>query len=589
MKKRNKHRRSGRPVNTVEISKPAYADRVNNVWSVISKHPFISSFLVVVLLTPLCFGAQQNITDSSKVLMCLLGLMLPIGVLVRLYGAKQIDAQTAAACSFGVFVVGVIISRLFSHSDRGFLYIFFYMLAAIVFFRLSLISDKEHRDRHNAFTVMAAAFSIKFTYVLYTGCYIRQNDVGSFDKETGHAAYIEYLLTNKHLPDFNPVTRWQFYHPPLHHSISAGWIDLCENFFGASRNHARESLQMLMLFYSMAMIIIVYKLLKHFGFSGRSLIVPLALFSFHPAFILSAGAINNDQLAALFTILTILVVMRWIKEPTMKNIIPIALSIGFGMMSKLNVGTIAPIVAVMFLWVMSKNSDRLLYFIKQYAVFGVICIPLALWYQIRNNIRFGTSIDYVPTVGGSQALSDDIIGRLLDLSPKQFSSPFESWIREGASYNEYNPNVAVLKNSLFGEEIRAVNFPNGTVFIPTILFWLGIILAVSAVVMSVVFLRKKYNEIPGYTKAFLGGYWLFSMFYFYLFCWEYPAVCTQNFRYLTPMIAVSTVWYAVFFKHTESAGKGTAAKAVRNVYSVLLAGFCVLSVITYLLVGYTSV
>jgi len=589
MKKRNKHRRGGRPVRSAETALPTYADKVNNVWSVISKHPFISAFLVVVLLTPLCFGAQENISDSSKVLMCLLGLMLPIGVLVRLYGTRQIDAMTAASSSFGVFVAGLLVSKLFTHSDKGYLYIFFYMLAAIVFFRLSLMSDKEHRDRHNSFTIMALAFSIKFSYVLYTGCYVRQNDVGSFDKQTGHAAYIEYLLTNKHLPDFNPVTRWQFYHPPLHHSISAGWIDLCENFFGASRNHARESLQMLMLFYSMAMVIIVYKLLKHFGFSGRSLTVPLALFAFHPAFILSAGAINNDQLAALFTILTMLFVMRWLKDPTMKKIIPIAISIGCGMMTKLNVGTIAPIVAVLFLWKLAKNPDRLLYFFKQYVVFGVICIPLALWYQTRNAIRWGTSFDYVPTVGGSQALSDDILGRLLDFSPKQFASPFEAWIRAGASYNEYNPNVAILKNSLFGEEIRTENFPSGTVFIPTVLFWLGIVLALSAVVLSVIFLRKKYTEIPGYGKAFFGGYWLFSMFYFYLFCWEYPAVCTQNFRYLTPLMVVSVIQYAILFKHTENAGKGTAARVVRNVYTVLLASFCALSVITYLLVGYISV
>lgn len=589
MKKRSKNRRGGRPSQKPELVKPTYADRVNNVLNVLAKHPFLCTFAVIVMITPLCFGAQENITDSAKVLMCLLGLMLPIGVLAALYGVRQIDGVTAAACSFGVFVMGLFISKLFSHSARGYLYIFFYILGAVVFFRLSLLSDKKHRDRHNAFTVMALAFAIKLTYVLYTSCYLRQNDVGSFDKETGHAAYIEYLLTNKHLPDFNPTSRWQFYHPPLHHTVSAGWIDLCENFFGASRNHARESLQMLTLFYSMAMLIIVYKLLKHFKFSGLSLLLPLAMFAFHPSFILTAGAINNDQLAALFTIMTLLFTVRWVSEPTVKNILPIACSIGFGMMSKLNVFMIAPPVAVIFLWMLARNADKLMMFFKQYVIFGAVCIPLGMWFPVYEKLRWNVAFDYVPYVGGSQLIDKGIFERLFDFSTKQFASPFESWMREGASYNEYNPNVAILKNSLFGEEIRAVNFPKGTVFIPTLLFWIGVILALSGVVLTVIFFRKKYTELPGYAKGFFAGFWAFSLFYFYLFCWEYNAVCTQNFRYLTPLLAVSAMQYAVLFKHTEQAEKGTAARAVRNIYSVLMIAFCSLSVITYLLVGYTAV
>ena len=563
--------------------------RAGGFYSLLGRHPFLISFGLIFLLVPLCFGAQSNITDSAKMIWCLAGLAIPIAALFMFFSAGMIGKKAFFICTAVLVVPWMVLSNAFIHSDRASLWIFGCMAGGAFLYWYLTLGDKERSDRHNAFCIMLMSFSIKFCYVLYSSCYTRQNDVRSFDGDAGHAGYIEYLIRNKHLPDFLPTSKWQFYHPPLHHTISACWIDFCENILGASRNHARESLQMLMLFYSVAAVIIVYKLLRYFDFSGRALLLPLALFAFHPAYILSSGAINNDQLAALMTVLTMLFTVRWFRQPDTRHIIPIALSIGFGMMAKLNVGTIAPAVAALFLWQLVVHIREVKTFIRQFFVFGVICVPLGLWWQIKNRIQWGMPFDYVPNVGGNQYIEMGIFERLFDFSPKQFSPVFENWINDGREFTEYNPNIAILKNSLFGENIKEQNFPGQNTVIPTVLFWLAAVLALIGVFALFFFLFRRDTRLSSPFKLFFAVYWAFTMYYFYVFCYTYSATCTMNFRYLTPLLAVSAVEYALLFDHLDKDGGSAARKTVSKVLAGAVIAFCVLSVVTYLLVGYAEV
>ena len=578
-----------RRVNDIPRGSRTLSDYNRRAWTILSvaeAHPFLTAFLTVVLLTPLCFGAQDNITTSARMIWCLIGIGIPLTAAVLLYRNKVLNKPSAVVCVAATLAVGFWCCYEFNASKRMFLWIFLYITLAAVILRASLKSDKKHRDSYNAMFIMLTSFGIKFAYVLYTSCYIRQNDVGSFDKGSGHAGYIEYLIQNMHLPDFRPSTRWQFYHPPFHHTVSAAWISICENVFGASRNFARESLQMLMLFYSMAAVIIVYKLLKHFGFTGKALVLPLALFAFHPAYILSAGAINNDQIANLLTVLTILLVVRWTKEPTLRNIIPIALSVGFAMMSKLNAALIAPAIAAVFLWYLAKNLKKWKNIFLQYGIFLLISVPIGLFWSVRNLIRWGMDPTYVPFIGESnQFVGDDIIGRLTNFEGKQFFPVFENWIRQGSDFDEYNPNVAILKNSLFGEEINANHFPGRNDAVPTMLFWLALVLALLGVVLTVWFMFRKNTRIELHDKAFMAGFWAFSMYYFYLFCFLYPNTCTQNFRYIYHLLSISAVQYAMLFDVLETGEQTAVKKWCSKVLTAAIIAFCILAVLTYLLVG----
>ena len=83
--------------------------------------------------------------------------------------------------------------------------------------------------------LFAAGFILRLNYCLYTvvssSVRHRQHDVYDFGSEKGHAGYIEFFYDNGFkLPDFDPTTKAQFYHPPLHHFLAALWMRLLTTF-----------------------------------------------------------------------------------------------------------------------------------------------------------------------------------------------------------------------------------------------------------------------------------------------------------------------------------------------------------------------
>lgn len=148
----------------------------------------------------------------------------------------------------------------------------------------------QNQRRRISLFLIGSSFFLRLFYVCYTPITRRQHDVGRFGDENNHAGYITYLLEHHRLPDFDPRDHWQFYHPPLHHAISAVWLWLSENVFGIGNEVAQESLQTLTLFYATAVIITAYRILRHFRLEGSALYFPLAVIAFHPSFILFPAA-----------------------------------------------------------------------------------------------------------------------------------------------------------------------------------------------------------------------------------------------------------------------------------------------------------
>ena len=167
---------------------------------------------------------------------------------------------------------------------------------------------------------------------IYIGAHYRTVSLNSLDLDLG-----------------GPRGHWQFYHPPLHHMISALWLWLSEHVFGISNAAAQESLQTLSLFYAMAIVITAYRILRHFRLEGIALYVPLAVVAFHPSFILFSGSINNDALSVVFILGAVLWTLKWYEKQTWEGIVKIALCIGLGMMTKLSAAMVAIPVAAVFL------------------------------------------------------------------------------------------------------------------------------------------------------------------------------------------------------------------------------------------------
>ncbi len=438
--------------------------------------------------------------------------------------------------------------------------------------------------------LFAAGFILRLNYCLYTvvssSVRHRQHDVYDFGSEKGHAGYIEFFYDNGFkLPDFDPTTKAQFYHPPLHHFLAALWMRLLTT-FGATYERAIGSIQFLTLFYSCCVMIVSERIIDALNIFRKPKIIALAIIAFHPSTMLIAGSINNDGLAFLFMMLSIYTAIRWYKDPTIKNILLIALSIGAGMSSKLSAALVAPPIALLFLIKLIKDKKRISDNIGQYCIFGSVCLPLGLWFSVRNFIKYKVEFNYVPKLADN---SDQYIGfhtayeRLFDLSYKPFDNVFLNRVHTGAEYFEYNPFVSIIKSSLFGE-YKYENVPTSICRVLLILNMLLIALSIISIVYCCV---KKSKYLERDMKLFIVSYHLLLFVNFIIFSFQYPHNCSMDFRYILPTMITGALFVGLFPSQLkDNSKKDSIAVNIVNYSTIALVSvFCLVSAIVYVMLG----
>lgn len=561
-------------------------NRTDRFVRALAAHPYLCALAVCLGINPFYFGADINVPSNALYIELFFVLAAGFGVIYHLFRRGVLDRIKASAAAALYFVLICFTTKRYAESPRKGLWMFvigFALLTLVYYFA----QTKKYKGQLYSLLIMSTGFLLKFYYVFYTSCYTRQNDVHSFGGEIGHAAYMEYLLFNRKMPDFDVRNVWQFCHPPLHHFISAVWIGVNEYVLGIGYAPARESLQTLTLFYSMTIIITAYKIFRHFKLSGTALYIPLAIVSYHPCFVLLSGSINNDVLSVAFMMGAFLCTLKWYEDHKLSYILKIALCVGLGMMTKLSAALVAPPIALVFLIVFIKelktNGAKLF---GQFAAFGVLCVPLGLWFGIRNYINYRVPITYVQEMSTSsiQYLGElDFVKRVTDFSPKQFSSVFEQWIDlDENSYNEYNPLITLLKNSIFGESIREVLLGDGSIYVTLakVLFWLAAFIAAMCFVMMIYNIFTK-SGIDRVMKLFWGSFYLMMMVNFYKMANDYPFTCTMNFRYITPTVIIGAFFAGVSIKRMGTSEKPAAAVAVKLI-GAAAALFCALSAVIYI-------
>ena len=458
------------------------------------------------------------------------------------------------------------INELFTQNTTVYLAIIGFSL--ILFFAVFLYIKGSLNTRNIIILMIIAGFFLRLLYILYTDLSERQHDIGSFfTNDDGHATYIKYLMENKHLPDFDVRERWQFYHPPLFHIICAVWLSLLQLLFSAKETFGCT--QIVTLFFSSAVIIISYKIFKELNLKKQGLIISTSLVCFSPTFIYFAGTVNNDIMAVSFMLLSILFAIRWYKNSSFKNIILLALCIGFGMMTKLSVWMTSPPVCVLFLAVFFKNIKKWKTFISQFFVFGVICIPLGIWWEIRNFFMFNVPMAFIPSAGNStdpQYIGNgvhSITERLFDFNFSQLKSVYDHFTMFGDSYNEYNPTIGLFKTALFGERINDTAFPI-IKFAGPILFYSAIILSFLAIILIIKsFFDKKpkqnsaavleYDCFDIFIKISLSLFVLINLISYYTFCIKFPLTCTQHARYCMSAIPILAFYLGKSFDKSKKA------------------------------------
>lgn len=528
----------------------------NTITSIIIRHPYLSVILICLISTPLYFASLDPVRSGTLWIIVGTLIFFSIKLVIEFSESKQFDKKETATLIVAILVIIFTSTYLYSLSENKHLWHLLGGFAVVL--TLYWFSDRKNNSESlNIFLISGLGFVLKIHYVLITSILDRQHDVLFFGGNAGHAAYIEYILNYHSLPNVNPQELWQSYHPPLHHIASAIWIGFNEKLLMVDHNASRESLQIPALIYSMLIIIISIRIMKYFKLKAHALYLPLIILNFHPSIIHFAGSINNDPLATVFVMGAILTTLQWYEKQTTRNIIKIALMIGLGMMTKISAGIVAPSVAFMFLIVLInrvKNKDNIRKLLTQYFIFGIICIPLGLWYPIRNTIRWGLPLLYVSKIPENTIQKIDIPfwNRITDFSSYQFKNVYEQWkfIEDGSikGYNEFNPIIAAIKTSVFGEYLNdsVFKYSNGInpSFFAYFMFWIAVIIAIIATFAFVHLITSKRLRSSLNTTCRIGIFFLTvfifsSMISYYKLANDYPFVCTMDFRYIVPLVPIS--------------------------------------------------
>lgn len=411
--------------------------------------------------------------------------------------------------------------------------------------------------------IMIAGMVIGVGNMLGTHIFDKGYDQGYVSSAArGHFGYILNLIEG-HLPNGNGE---QYYQPPLFHFISSFFVRLGQVCTSGNNEEAIQFTQIVNCSVYCFMLIAVKNFIIEIHAEKKYFWVML-ITAFHPSFLLMGLRGNNDMLATFFMIICLTNTYKWYMKRYMKTIVMLAFSFGLGMMTKISVGTIAILTGAVMICCAVKDFKQRKYkeIVLQLAVFAVICLPLGLWYPIRNLILFNQPLGYVqmlpnniPIYKGDIALYKRFFGfNLVELLKKPFF-----YYPEG-----YSIPIQIVKTSMFAEGKYEEN-----ILMCSILVLVNIVTIITAVV-STLYIAVKGKLCDKKIRFGAFAMWIIIMISYIQFNVQYPHLCTADFRY----IAITVPLGAVFMSETVYCTKNVKVK--RFIKTVILAfTMCVVSI-----------
>jgi len=457
---------------------------------------------------------------------------------------------------------------------------------------------------------IAAGFLIRLAYVLYTGVYDRQHDVGWEDQD-GHMGYIMKFARGWALPG---TYDGQYYHPPLHHFLAAMWVRASVA-LRMEWGRALEGVQYLTAFYSSALMVVCHRLFRRVGLAGWFRFAATAIVALHPTLFILAGSVNNDMLATLLYASALLWLMKWREDPGLKNTVFLALCTGLCVMTKTNGATLALIIAPFFLAKLLERrpwEERAGVF-GRVMLFADVALPLGLWHPITRLAAVGQPLGFVPQPGGGQYTGDHtLVERVFSFPLKELFAA--RYCRIGP---DYNLPVYIVKCSMFGE--FSFGEPMDGFAVALLAANVAAIL-LSLAAMAYALARRKPStaarpagaggdgagaparpaamlagggagRIAGRFAAALAGpcagrwmlfaTWLVQVSTLVAFYVKYPHTCTMDFRYIVPTLACGAGFIGLACQDAATL-RPRLWRGLRWAVAAVLAALCLFSAAFYL-------
>ncbi len=481
--------------------------------------------------------------------------------MIKLFKEKKILQYVAV---FLLLTLFYIMWRLVSpESTKGLRIAMGVLVALAGAFDLACLKNKSLTTDRLVYSLIFAGLVMRAGYMLYTHCAVRSHDLWEFTTDGyGHAGYILTLLEDKMLPQNNLR---QYYQQPLFYILSALVSAPVNSFLGG---HDPEMLvdagKIVSGTASCIVLLMTDSFCKELDLNGKYRAAAVGFVAFCPAFYLSER-ITPDMLCTLFMTIALIYTIRWYRSPDWKNTIILAFTYGLGVMTKLSIGSLALFTAAVFVWKIfeMRKEKKWTGLLPKFIAFGVISLPLGLWYSVRNYKRFDQPFGYVLEIPADHALNTSdhsYMQRLIlpDL-PNFVTEPYAE------VFEDYNIWTYMVKSSLFGEFKFEV--PS---FVPICLMVAAIALAVPMTAGVVKGAFKFKENRTQFLLSAAGLVFMASIVYFYI---KYPNGCSMDFRYMTFIVAPAAVLAG---KYCAEGGKKwigalyTAAVPVYALFSTLM-------------------
>ena len=422
--------------------------------------------------------------------------------------------------------------------------------------------------------LILAGVVVRWGYTMYTHVFTRSHDIGlNAETGTGHWGYL-YHVMNGNLP---PSNEYQFYQPPLFYMLSAFFIKAAMGFTGQSDwPQLLYMAQMVSCTASCVALAMTAGIMDKLKIKSGITAVVIAITAFYPAQILCGGRMNNDALVLMFMVLALYFTLCWHNDMKLKYIIGIALSIGFGMMTKINCGIVAFITGPVMVYhlvktIRGKDTNAIKGIIIQLAVFAVICFPLGLWYPIRNYILFDQPLNYVHILGtNSFVYTGDAswAERWLIIPFSQFKEmPFMQVSEDTSIF------MSLIKTGVHGEFEWSELAP--------VLAW-GLDFVHTAYIaltgFAIVFISVKDKSLTPVQKYAPLAVWAVTAVSYVQFNISYPYICTADFRYVLLGQIASAFFTAYLINYCIQRKESVSYRCLGGFAIALTGLFCVMNI-----------
>ena len=237
---------------------------------------------------------------------------------------------------------------------------------------------------------------------------------------------------------------------------------------------------------------------------------------------------------------------------------------------------------------MRSNTDRKARYIfqnliKQFVFFALLVFPLGMWFPLRNLVLYGTPITYVFAI--SSTANQDVsmysaLQRMLLPSKELLQYPY---LVQGEEVNDYNIILALTKSGLFDDRDFGSDYLTLTGRIMLLTSFVLILLITVCALIEVFNIVAEKGDKKRFGTEHI-SLWLISIVLIaseVSFCFSYPVVCTEAFRYIAPVIVPAAVWSGRLMMESGDPKSNKAYKVLSTSLTIVVCAFVITVILFY--------